>query len=81
MNTVNFGNNGAIELAAITTMGISVKDSDNPIGFFGTGLKYALAVLLREKAEITIKSRDFTATVFGSKINVRGKEFTTVHLS
>lgn len=80
MNTVNFGNNGAIELAAITTMGISVKDSDNPIGFFGTGLKYALAVLLREKAEITIKSRDFTAMVFGSKINVRGKEFTTVNL-
>ena len=80
MNTVNFGNNGVIELASITTMGISVKDSDSPIGFFGTGLKYALAVLLREKAEITIKSPDFTAKVFGAEINVRGKEFTTVNL-
>ena len=80
MTTVYFGNNGNIELAAITTMGISVKGSDSAIGFFGTGLKYALAVLLREKADVIIHSSDFTAKVIGDTITVRGKEFTTVNL-
>ena len=46
-----FQNKGLIDVHAISIMGVSVKE-DNSIGFFGTGLKYAIAVLLREGIKI-----------------------------
>ena len=42
-----FENPGEIDIRSISTFGVSVKEGDNPIGFFGTGLKYAIVVLLR----------------------------------
>ncbi len=51
---VVFDNKGLIDLRALRTFGVSVKDGPNPIGFFGTGLKYALAVMLREGCEVTM---------------------------
>ncbi|WP_428491622.1 hypothetical protein [Rhodopila sp.] len=55
---VTFRNRGLIDVRAITTFGISAKDPNNtnPIGYFGTGLKYAIAVLLRHDIPITIMS-------------------------
>lgn len=44
----------SLDLKAITTFGLSVKVTDNPIGQFGTGLKYAIAVLLRNKQSIKL---------------------------
>ena len=38
---------GRIPLEAFSTFGINVKKSNDPIGRFGTGLKYAVAVILR----------------------------------
>lgn len=44
-----------LPLEAITTMGLSAKpNSTSPIGYFGTGMKYAIAVLLRHKLEVTL---------------------------
>lgn len=51
-----FENNGEIDFRAIHLFGVSVKDNDNPIGFFGTGLKYAISVLLRKGQNIKIYS-------------------------
>lgn len=51
-----FENTGALEMEFLRTFGASVKNSDNPIGFFGTGLKYAIAVILRNKGSIKIFS-------------------------
>src|ERR1700733_12022356 len=48
-----FENYGEIEIDAITTFGVSVKEGPNPIGFFGTGLKYAVAVLLRHGCKVS----------------------------
>ena len=49
MTAVVFQNQGLIDIRAFTVMGINSKpNSDSPIGFFGTGLKYAIAVLVRE---------------------------------
>ena len=45
--TVSFITPGQIDLENVFTFGISAKESDNPIGFFGTGLKFAIATLLR----------------------------------
>lgn len=50
-----FKNKGEIDINAIRTFGVSVKKEDS-IGFFGTGLKYAIAVLLREGCDITVYS-------------------------
>lgn len=70
-----FENPQEIDICAISTFGVSVKEGDNPIGFFGTGLKYAIAVLLRTGHEITIYS-GLTAVNFGIRRGaVRGQEF------
>ena len=54
MNPIVFRNSGVIDIRSITTFGVSSKETANAIGYFGTGLKYAIAILLREGCEITI---------------------------
>lgn len=51
-----FKNKGEIDVKSIVTFGVSSKDGDNAIGFFGTGLKYAISILLRLNHKITIYS-------------------------
>ena len=51
---VFFQNSGLIDLRAVKTFGVSSKDAKSPIGEFGTGLKYAVAILLREKQKISL---------------------------
>jgi hypothetical protein len=51
-NAVVFETPGLIDVRAFTIMGAHAKpNSANPIGYFGTGLKYAIAVLVRLGAE------------------------------
>lgn len=76
-DAVIFETPGYLDLRAITTFGINAKpNSESPIGFFGTGLKYAIAVLVREKQDITLhigrksyrfytKDQDFRDKTFG----------------
>lgn len=43
-----FETKGLIDVRAFTTMGLSAKpNTSSPIGYFGTGLKYSIAVLVR----------------------------------
>lgn len=48
-----FRNQGLIDLDAVRTMGVSVKNPGS-FGFFGTGLKFAIATVLRGGGEIAI---------------------------
>lgn len=77
-NIVSLTNTGLIPMDAVTTMGVSAKGGENPIGFFGTGLKYAIAGLLRTSHKITIfcglDRYDFSV----SSSNIRGKDFDIV---
>lgn len=76
-----FTNDGEIDVRSISTFGVSVKTGDNPIGFFGTGLKYAVAVLLRTGHRVTIHS-GLTVVSFGlSTETVRGQSFQFVTMS
>src|SRR3990167_3993030 len=80
MNVI-FENKGEIDPLLITTFGVNVKDGDSPIGFFGTGLKYALAILMRHDCGVIIQSgaAEFT---FGKKnVTLRGKEFEFVTMN
>lgn len=70
-----FRNAGEIDIRSISTFGVSVKEGNTPIGFFGTGLKYAIAVLLRKKHKVTIYS-GVTEIEFGTQqSDVRGQSF------
>jgi hypothetical protein len=57
MNTqLNFVNREELNPIAFTVLGASVKEEDSCIGFFGSGLKYGIAVMLRHNVEFTIKT-------------------------
>lgn len=76
-----FKNPGEIDIRSISTFGVSVKEGDNPIGFFGTGLKYAIAVLLRTGHRITIMSGE-KIMHFGKQVDeVRGQRFEFVTMA
>lgn len=51
---VTFQNKGILDTRGITTFGVTVKETKDPIGYFGTGLKYAIAVCLREGLKVTL---------------------------
>jgi hypothetical protein len=75
VRTIIFENHGEIDPVAISTFGISVKEGESPIGMFGTGLKYAIAVLLRTGHRVLIQSGE-TQHEFGLRTaTVRGKDF------
>lgn len=59
MNYVCFENKGEVPLNAFKLLGASSKRGDaGKIGYFGTGLKYAIAVLLRQNIEFKVYSGD-----------------------
>lgn len=78
MNYVVFENPGEIDAAAIRTFGVSVKEGENPIGFFGTGLKYALAILLRTGHTVTVQSGLRKHRFALKEIAIRGEKFQVV---
>ncbi len=78
-NIVAFINDGEIDPRAITTLGVSVKE-EGSIGYFGTGLKYAIPILLRMGQKITIHS-GMDAHEFSIQSEViRGKSFDMVYM-
>lgn len=73
-----FENPGAIHPISFQTFGVSAKENENAIGFFGTGLKYAIAIVLRLGGTITICSDEDYYDFDTQLITVRGKEFEVV---
>jgi len=73
-----FSNPGEIDIRAVVTLGVSVKQSDSAVGYFGTGLKYAIATLLRTEHQITIWS-GATSYIFSTEdTSIRGVPFKLV---
>jgi hypothetical protein len=75
-----FTNPGTLEIELVKLLGVSVKEGTDPIGFFGTGLKYALAAAMRLGGSMTIITGGKEYEVGGQKITLRDKEFTQVTL-
>jgi hypothetical protein len=81
MSYVIFRNNGVIDERAMRTFGVSAKETENPIGFFGTGLKYALAILIRENQHVQLFSGG-QHFVFQKKIiEMRGQSFEAITMN
>lgn len=78
---ISFQNNGLIDLRALVTFGISVKDTDNPIGYFGTGIKYAIAIILRGGGNfaVFVGLDEYVFTI--SKQIIREKEFGIIKMN
>lgn len=81
MQTIVFENQGEIDIRSVCTFGVSVKEGDSPIGFFGTGLKYAIAVLLRTGHVIAITAGEQVIEFSKRSESVRGQEFDFVAMS
>lgn len=75
-----FSNPGELDLQLLSTIGTSVKTTTNPIGYFGTGLKYALATLLRENCTIQIQIGTNSYSVESKPTTIRGKDFNLICL-
>ena len=79
---VTFQNKGLIDVHGIDTFGVCVKPAtNNPIGYFGTGLKYAIAVLMRENQKLTMHLGEWRCTFDVKKHNIRGEAFDIVRMN
>lgn len=68
-------NKGEMDIEVIKTMGVNVKTNDSPIGYFGTGMKYAIAVFLRENIDIQLYIGENKYEFYTEERDVRGKAF------
>ena len=72
---------GIIPLESFTTFGVNVKpNTTSPFGYFGTGLKYAIAVLLRTSHKIVLWREGKRFEFYIAKEDFRGKEFAFVRM-
>lgn len=72
-----FRNTGLIDLTAVRTLGVSVKE-EGAIGYFGTGLKFAIATILRGGGSISIHRGKSEHHFNSVEQTVRGKPFHVV---
>lgn len=81
MRKLVFVTEGLIDLRAFTTFGVNAKpNTDNPIGYFGTGLKYAVAVLCRLGGAVTVFVGGEEHEFYSKGTDFRGKEFHLVRM-
>ena len=72
------------DMRAVTIQGLSAKPAapgEKPIGKFGTGLKYALAVLLREGCAVRIITPEGCYRFTTKRAEFRGTEFGEIWMS
>lgn len=79
--SIVFKTPGKLDLRSLTTFGLNAKPATgHPIGFFGTGLKYAIAVLAREKIPVTIFINGKKWRVVRAASQFRQKSFEQLYL-
>lgn len=72
---------GLIDRTAFTTFGVNSKPaSKNPIGIFGTGLKYAIAVLARHNIKVTLFIGHEEYVFYTKSSTFRDKSFDFVYM-
>lgn len=78
---ISFQNEGAIDMRAVTTIGVSAKEGDSPIGYFGSGLKYAISVILRSGGSVTVWSGLSRYVFAKAPVQVRGQDFEIITMT
>lgn len=78
---ISVSNKGEIELEAIRLMGASTKrGTAGQIGYFGTGLKYSMAWLLRNNFWIKIYSGTREIPIEVRPVRLRGQDFSEIFI-
>lgn len=76
---LKISNKGEIETGAFSLIGASTKRGDSSkIGFFGSGLKYALAVFLREGIPVSVFSGKKEVKITTKKSSFRDEQFDVI---
>lgn len=78
---ISFVNDGEMDLVAATTFGVSAKVGSNPVGFFGTGFKYAVAITLRYGGKATLWVGKKKYVFSAQNTEVRDKTFQIVTMN
>jgi hypothetical protein len=79
--TLIFHNPGEIDIRGACIAGLSAKESDSAIGYFGTGLKYSIACILRWGGSITIYSGSTAYCFEAQDLRFRDRKFKQVCMS
>jgi len=77
-NKIHFINREELNPIAFSVMGASVKNDSSCIGWFGSGLKYSLAVMLRLNVKFSVETHGKTFTFDTVKKDFRGEEMNIV---
>ena len=81
MTYVIFENPGTLDYRALTVMGLNAKENANPIGYFGTGFKYGIAIALREDCNIIIQNgKGADQAIKQVECEFRGKKYMSLWL-
>jgi hypothetical protein len=81
MSATVFKTPGLIDIRAFTHFGVNSKpNSTSPIGYFGTGLKYAVAVLVRERIPVTLFIGQTEYEFYAKEEEFRDKTFAFVRM-
>ncbi len=76
---IKISSKGKIEDGSLRLLGASTKRSDDTkIGYFGSGLKYAMATLLRNEINFRVFSGLNEIKITTEKVNFRGMEFNEI---
>ncbi len=80
---VSFFNPGEIDIDAAIVQGVNAKDphQTNPIGQFGTGLKYGIAKFLATGHKVTIWKGQHPYSFTSKKLETRGKTYDRVYMN
>lgn len=80
-DTIYFTNHGHLDIRLIEVMGLSIKETDHPIGRFGTGLKNAIAVLLRSGHAVDLRVGEERYSFSAREEVARGVEFSRIYMN
>lgn len=76
---VEFQTETSLDTRAFMTFGLNAKpNTKSPIGHFGTGLKYAIAVCVREGCPISIYADEVWFEFYGKESDFRGEKVTDI---
>lgn len=78
-NAVYFCNMGEMDHRSFKVFGLHAKESNDAFGMFGTGLKYAIAILVRLGKTIHIKSGDVEYNIRGVEEDFRGQKVQMIY--
>lgn len=75
-----FENEGEIDPQLIALIGVNVKETENAIGFFGTGLKYAIARCAAWGENMTVQSGLAEFRFHAEDTVIRGQTFSVISM-